>query len=61
LYRDIPEDISSPEEESSTTERNSAGWSDQREIVDEELPLTFSDSFMVRNFSRKAKKALKKR
>jgi hypothetical protein len=61
LYRDIPEEISSPEEEGSTTERNSAGWSDQREIVDEELPLTFSDSFMVRNFSRKAKKALKKR
>ncbi|XP_059449528.1 phospholipase SGR2 isoform X1 [Corylus avellana] len=61
LFRGIPEDISSPDEEGSSKERNSAGWSDQRETVDEELPLTFSDSFMVRNFSRKAKKVLKKR
>ena len=32
------------------------GWSDQRETVDEELPLKFSDTVMVRNFSKKAKK-----
>jgi hypothetical protein len=38
-----------------------SGWSDQRETVDEELPLTFSDTVMVRNFSRKAKKIWKKR
>nr|XP_023882469.1 phospholipase SGR2 [Quercus suber]POF22783.1 phospholipase sgr2 [Quercus suber] len=64
LYRDIPEDPNSPTESSggnSKEESGSTGWSDQRETVDEELPLTFSDTVMVRNFSRKAKKIWKKR
>ena len=63
LYRDIPEDPNSPVESSggnSKEESGSTGWSDQRETVDEELPLTFSDTVMVRNFSRKAKKIWKK-
>ncbi|KAK9995130.1 hypothetical protein SO802_024833, partial [Lithocarpus litseifolius] len=45
----------------SKEESGSTVWSDQRETVDEELPLTFSDTIMVRNFSRKAKKIWKKR
>ncbi|KAM4075704.1 hypothetical protein ACJW30_12G007500 [Castanea mollissima] len=64
LYRDIPEDPNSPAESSggnSKEESGSTGWSDQRETVDEELPLTFSDTVMVRNFSRKAKKIWRKR
>ena len=63
LYRDIPEDPNSPVEfngGSLKDESVSTGWSDQREITDEELPLTFSDRIMVRNFSRKAKKFIKK-
>ncbi|XP_022718415.1 phospholipase SGR2 isoform X4 [Durio zibethinus] len=63
LYRDIPEDPNSPVESnrgSSKDESVSKGWSDQRETTDEELPLTFSDRIMVRNFSRKAKKFIKK-
>ncbi|XP_035544760.1 phospholipase SGR2 isoform X1 [Juglans regia] len=64
LYRDIPEDPNSSEESSATNskeESGSTGWCDQRETVDEELPLTFSDNIMVKNFSRKAKKIFKKR
>ena len=45
----------------SKEESGSTGWFDQRETVDEELPLTFSDIVMVRNFSKKAKKIWKKR
>lgn len=37
-----------------------AGLIDQRETTDEELPLTFSDRTMVRNFSRKARNFIKK-
>ncbi|GKV09233.1 hypothetical protein SLEP1_g20768 [Rubroshorea leprosula] len=62
LYRDIPEDPDSPEESirgSSKDETGSAGWSDQREGPDEDLPLTFSDRNMIRSLSRKAKKFLK--
>ncbi|KAJ4713806.1 phospholipase SGR2 [Melia azedarach] len=64
LYRDIPEDPNSPAESSvnnSKGENISTGWSDQRETAEEELPLTFSDRNMARNFSRKAKKFMKKR
>ncbi|XP_024026506.1 phospholipase SGR2 isoform X3 [Morus notabilis] len=66
LYRDIPED---PEDSNSHEECNgsnskdksgSTGWSDQREAIEEELPLTFADRSMTRNFSSKAKKFLKK-
>ncbi|KAK2658501.1 hypothetical protein Ddye_005034 [Dipteronia dyeriana] len=65
LYREIPEDLSSPTESSGSNSKSesgsgSTGWSDQRETADEELPLTFSDKNMVRNFSRSAKKFMKK-
>ncbi|XP_027353699.1 phospholipase SGR2 isoform X2 [Abrus precatorius] len=64
LYRDIPEDPNlsivssggSPKYESS-----SAGWYDQRDTVEEDLPLTFSDKFMIRSFSSKAKKIMQHR
>ncbi|XVE60731.1 hypothetical protein DITRI_Ditri05aG0151200 [Diplodiscus trichospermus] len=63
LYRDIPEDPNSSVESNGGSSKNESvptGWSDQRETTDEELPLTFSDRIMVRNFSRKAKKFMKK-
>ncbi|OMP07951.1 Shoot gravitropism [Corchorus olitorius] len=63
LYRDIPEDPNSSVEfngDRSKDESVSTGWSDQRETTDEELPLTFSDRNMVRNFSRKARSFMKK-
>lgn len=64
LYRGIPEDLSSPVESSghnSKGESGSTGWSDQREYGEEELPLTFSNKTVVRSFSRRAKKFIKKR
>lgn len=64
LYRDIPEDPNSPMEsggDNSKGESGSTGWSDQREYAEEELPLTFSDRTVVRSFSRRAKKFIKKR
>lgn len=65
LYRDIPEDPNSPEASNGgdlKNESESISLSDQRETIDEEeeLPLTFSDKSMVRNFSSRAKKLLKK-
>ncbi|KAJ9676198.1 hypothetical protein PVL29_024946 [Vitis rotundifolia] len=62
LYRDIPEEPSSSEEAnggSSKNENGSTGWTDQREAADEELPLTFAERIVIRNFSRKAKKIMK--
>ncbi|XP_065870375.1 phospholipase SGR2-like isoform X2 [Euphorbia lathyris] len=59
LYKDIPEEAKSPKGSSlgNTKEENiSTGWFDQREVEEEDLPLTFSDRMMVRNFSSKAKK-----
>ncbi|KAI8002525.1 Phospholipase SGR2 [Camellia lanceoleosa] len=62
LYRDIPEDPEVLEEiKDSSSKNGSEGWSDQREAVDEELPLTFADRVFVRNFSRGARKIMKKR
>ncbi|XP_054812172.1 phospholipase SGR2 isoform X2 [Prosopis cineraria] len=60
LYRDIPEEPNSSVKSSNgkKNEAGSAGWIDPREKVEEELPLTFADNTMVRNFSRKAKKVL---
>lgn len=62
LYKDIPEEANSLEGsggDNAEDESSSTGWSDQREIKEEELPLTFSDRMVIRNFSRKAKKFLK--
>ena len=59
----IPEDPNSPAESSmgnSKEESCSTGWSNQRETVDEELPLTFSGTVMVKKISRKAKKIWRK-
>ncbi|XP_020550736.1 phospholipase SGR2 isoform X2 [Sesamum indicum] len=47
LYRDIPEEpilASDQVEDSSKDENGLTGWFDQREVADEELPLTFADS-----------------
>ncbi|KAK8681498.1 hypothetical protein V6N13_053900 [Hibiscus sabdariffa] len=63
LYRDIPEDPNFATESirgSLKGESASTGWSDEREAIDEELPLTFSDRIMVKNFSSKAKKFIKR-
>ena len=67
LFRDTPEDPNSPEESAGGNSKEESGstcwsvvWSDQRETVDEELSLTFSDTAMVRKFSRKAKKIWKR-
>lgn len=60
LYRDIPEEPSIAED-LKNDESGSKGWYDRREAIEEELPLTFSDKSMVRNFSSKAKKLLNKR
>ncbi|KAL2238456.1 UNVERIFIED_CONTAM: Phospholipase SGR2, partial [Sesamum indicum] len=49
LYRDIPEEpilASDQVEDSSKDENGLTGWFDQREVADEELPLTFADSFI---------------
>lgn len=59
LYRDIPE-------EPPATEQSSSGWGSRtqrraiklfydREAIDEDTPLTFSDNLLIREFSRKAK------
>ncbi|KAJ9167294.1 hypothetical protein P3X46_021958 [Hevea brasiliensis] len=63
LYKDIPEDANLLELSSghnSKDESSSTGWTDQRETKEEELPLTFSNRMMVKNFSRKAKKFMKR-
>lgn len=62
LYKDIPEDPNLLEGSSghnSKDESSSTGWIDRSEIKEEELPLTFSNRMMVKNFSRKAKKFMK--
>ncbi|CAM8911658.1 unnamed protein product [Rhodiola kirilowii] len=62
LYEEIPEDPNSPHDTDQgvvKNERRSTSWSDQREVASEELPLTFSEPLLVRNFSRKAKKFLR--
>ncbi|KAF9661517.1 hypothetical protein SADUNF_Sadunf19G0077100 [Salix dunnii] len=62
LYRVIPEEPNLPAESSGGTskdEMRSTGWYDQSE-TNEELPLTFSDEMMAKNFSRKANKYMKR-
>ncbi|XP_030509544.2 phospholipase SGR2 isoform X2 [Cannabis sativa] len=63
LYHDIPEDPNSTEAshgEDMKEASDTIGLSDQRETIEEELPLTFSDKSVVRNFSSRANKLLKK-
>ncbi|KAJ6952358.1 phospholipase SGR2-like isoform X4 [Populus alba x Populus x berolinensis] len=61
LYREIPEEPKLPAESSGGTSKDeigSTGWYDQSE-TNEELPLTFSDRMMAKNFSKKANKYMK--
>ncbi|XP_022152435.1 phospholipase SGR2 isoform X2 [Momordica charantia] len=57
LYRDIPEDPDTPPEYTEPDSKDC--WYSQRESIEEELTLTFSDETVVRSFSRKAKKMMK--
>ncbi|CAK9326054.1 unnamed protein product [Citrullus colocynthis] len=57
LYRDIPEDPNTPPEYAEPSSKDC--WYNQKETIEEELSLTFSDEAVVRNFSRKAKKMMK--
>ncbi|XP_026665196.2 phospholipase SGR2 isoform X2 [Phoenix dactylifera] len=61
LYRDMPE-------EPPATEQSSSGWRSRtqrratkliydRDAMDEDTPLTFSDNLLIREFSRKAKRS----
>ncbi|XP_057994716.1 phospholipase SGR2 isoform X2 [Hevea brasiliensis] len=62
LYKDMPEDANLPEgscEHNSKDESTSTGWTDRWQAKEEELPLTFSNRMMVKNFSRKAKMYMK--
>ncbi|CAK7328847.1 unnamed protein product [Dovyalis caffra] len=62
LYMEIPEEPNLHAESSGGTSKgkiSSTGWHDHSETAEEELPLTFSDRLMARNFSRKAKKYMK--
>ncbi|XP_057975003.1 phospholipase SGR2 isoform X2 [Malania oleifera] len=61
LYQDIPEP-NSPESRGSNSKNESSltDWSDHRDAVSEEIPLTFSDKVLIKSFSQKAKKIMKK-
>lgn len=62
LYKDIPEEpiLSTEQPQGSSKDENSLkGWSDPREVADEELPLTFADSVFIKHFSHKVKKMSK--
>ncbi|ONK73154.1 uncharacterized protein A4U43_C04F27830 [Asparagus officinalis] len=60
LYRDIPEEP--PElpsgEGSSRSQRRAITLFYEKDALDEDFPLTFSDSSAVKEFSRKARKAM---
>nr|XP_029118235.1 phospholipase SGR2 isoform X2 [Elaeis guineensis] len=62
LYRDIPEEPPTTEQSSSgsgsRTQRRAIKLFYDREAIDEDTPLTFSDDLRIREFSRKAKKIM---
>ncbi|KAJ0969391.1 hypothetical protein J5N97_022268 [Dioscorea zingiberensis] len=62
LYRDIPEEPESSEQPDSScgsgTQKRPSGLYFDGDDMDEDIPLTFSDYAMIREFSRKAKKAM---
>ncbi|KAK4492143.1 hypothetical protein RD792_002940 [Penstemon davidsonii] len=63
LYRDIPEEPDSPSERLEGSEKDDSsthGWSDPREVADEELPLTFADNISIKSFSHKARRIMKR-
>ncbi|XP_024979811.1 phospholipase SGR2-like [Cynara cardunculus var. scolymus] len=59
LYQDIPEEPEIPDElmenETNQPTQDFQGWYDNEEAVEEDLPLTFSNSRFVKKFSRRAK------
>lgn len=64
LYRDIPEEPMSPaqsdEGNTSNYQKGPKGRFYQNDGVDEEFPLTFSDKILVKEFSIKVRKAMKR-
>ncbi|CAA6670443.1 unnamed protein product [Spirodela intermedia] len=62
LYRDIPEDPEATDrrEESSKQGRQAVATFFKNEVMDEDIPLTFSNEAMVKEFSRKARKSAQK-
>ncbi|KAL5993274.1 hypothetical protein ACLOJK_014198 [Asimina triloba] len=60
LYRDIPEEADIPDRHSSpgssSNRKGPTGPSYQSDDIDEDLPLTFSDKSLIREFSRKVRK-----
>lgn len=57
LYRDVAEE---PEELEGSSRSSLKGWCKPREILDEELPLTFADNVFIKHFSYQVKKMSKK-
>lgn len=60
LYRNIAEEPDLTTEELEGSSSILKGWSNPRELLDEELPLTFADSTFIKHFSYKVKKMSKK-
>ncbi|XP_057789652.1 phospholipase SGR2-like isoform X2 [Salvia miltiorrhiza] len=61
LYRDIAEEPNMSSEELEGSSRSGLkGWCKPREILDEELPLTFADNVFIKHFSYQVKKMSKK-
>lgn len=58
LYRDIPEELPTTEQSSTRTQRRTMKPFYDRDSMDEDTPLTFSDNILIREFSRKAKKIM---
>ncbi|KAI3965003.1 hypothetical protein MKW92_026283 [Papaver armeniacum] len=65
LYRDIPEEPDSPDESNSIISDNTISSSGRfyqsLTLLDEDLPLTFSDRNVIKEFSRKVKKQMNNR
>ncbi|XP_051143262.1 phospholipase SGR2 [Andrographis paniculata] len=57
LYRDIPDYPESPKPEQEGSSEDANRWSDPREAIEEEQPLTFSDKVSVRNLIYRGKKS----
>lgn len=61
LYRDIPEEAPTTEQTNTRhgpESRRPTRLFYEKDIMDEDTPLTFSDSYSIREFSRKAKKVI---
>lgn len=61
LFRNIPEEPDLTSEELEGSSRSGLKvWYKQREILDEELPLTFADNVFIKHFSYQVKKMSKR-